>query len=104
MFWLVIKTKNIGVTYTTPMFFQAPATTFDYESPDNYQDRIKVIHNETNLPKTLARLLAAGAIGRTGHHRDSGARRAAEPDAADLAGQEHRGATAARFSAHAREE
>lgn len=41
------------------------------------------------------RLFAARAVGRAGHHRYSGADRAAESDAVDLASQGHRSAAAA---------
>ena len=46
------------------------------------------------------RLFAARAVGRAGHHRYSGADRAAESDAVDLASQGHRSAAAAYLPAY----
>ena len=46
------------------------------------------------------RLFAARAVGRAGHHRYSGADRAAESDAVDFASQGHRSAAAAYLPAY----
>lgn len=46
------------------------------------------------------RLFAARVVGRAGHHRYSGADRAAESDAVDLASQGHRSAAAAYLPAY----